>query len=486
MQNLPGRKSLILFSEGFSLSDRTDRNSSNADKDESEGFSKPFATNRFGSGATDALRSLVEAANQASVVIYPIDPRGLQYTGMAFADEDIRKAFDDDFKPGQTGNKRTNRDTYFRQTQDGLRVLASETGGFATINQNNLDKGLKRIADDQSYYLLGFITNSETVDPSKDVFENVEIKVNNPNLKVRYRNTFYSLNSKKIGSSLSKVPREKVGQALAYPFRANEIELNLYSITGNYEQGDFVRFLINISAKDLKFKKQSNGMRKANFDILAITLNAKEKPVNQFAKNFNFTVNEPTYKSILKKGFVYTLPVILKKSGVYHFRVAVHDSETGKVGAAAKFLETPKFEKKRLWLSNLTLKKSTKNIKQTNPKEIIKGMFTDTTLRQFKLPATLNYGAVIYNAKTKGNTTPDLAISTRLIKDDKVISETSFKPLSTKQQKDLKRIDLLSNIKLKKNLIPGNYILQIIVKDNLAKKKSQIATQWVDFEVVGK
>ncbi len=482
MQNLPGRKALVLFSEGFSLTDLTLRNTSSAN--DSNDTPAPSAYNQFGTEAADALRSLIKTANQSSVVIYPIDPRGLQNLGMANADDDIRTLFDRNFKPGQTDDKRTSRDYNFRQSQDGLRVLASETGGFATLNQNDLNDGLDKIIDDQSYYLLSFVTEAETVDSAKDVFEKVEIKVKNPDLEVRYRSTFYSENSKGIDPTLSA--GEKVGLALAYPFKANDINLNLYSVTANYPQGDFIRFLINISAEDLEFKRQSDGMRKANFDMLALTLDSKGKPVNQFSQNFTFTVNEATYKNILKKGFVYVLPVELKKSGIYHFRVAVHDSGTGKVGAAAKFLETPKFEKKRLWISNLVLRSSSKNEPKVADPENDKKIFTDTTLRQFTIPTTLNYGIVIYNAKTNDNSSPVLEIRTRLLQDDKVISETPFEQVSIKDQKDLKRIDLFGNIALKENLPPGNYIFQIIVMDKLADEKTQIATQWVDFEVLSK
>ncbi|NNE68108.1 MAG: VWA domain-containing protein, partial [Pyrinomonadaceae bacterium] len=186
MSNLPGRKSLILFSEGFSLTNRSNRNSSVANADDSDTGAPPSSMNQFGSGAPDAVKALTESANQASVVIYPIDPRGLQYLGGAGADDDVRKAFDRNFRPGQTENKRTNRDYEFRQTQDGLRVLAKETGGFAVLNQNNLGKGLERVIDDQSYYLLGYITDMETIDGPKQVFEKVSVRLKDPDLRVRY------------------------------------------------------------------------------------------------------------------------------------------------------------------------------------------------------------------------------------------------------------------------------------------------------------
>lgn len=49
------------------------------------------------------------------------------------------------------------RGTDFFDTQQSLRAIARQTGGFAIINQNNLNKGIQQILDDQkSYYLLGY------------------------------------------------------------------------------------------------------------------------------------------------------------------------------------------------------------------------------------------------------------------------------------------------------------------------------------------
>ena len=61
--DLPGRKSVILFSDGFKLLE-TDEN----------GFQE-------GGRVLDFLKLLVDDANRSSVVFYTIDARGLQYTG---------------------------------------------------------------------------------------------------------------------------------------------------------------------------------------------------------------------------------------------------------------------------------------------------------------------------------------------------------------------------------------------------------------------
>ena len=67
MQELPGRKSVLLLSDGFKLFVQ-------------EGG---FRTN---SRILQRLYSLVDLANRASVVIYTMDARGLQFTGMTALD----------------------------------------------------------------------------------------------------------------------------------------------------------------------------------------------------------------------------------------------------------------------------------------------------------------------------------------------------------------------------------------------------------------
>ena len=69
MQELPGRKSILLVSDGFKLFE-----------EDANGFKE--------SGRVlDSIRRLVDAANRASVVIHTLDARGLQYTGLTAADD---------------------------------------------------------------------------------------------------------------------------------------------------------------------------------------------------------------------------------------------------------------------------------------------------------------------------------------------------------------------------------------------------------------
>ena len=40
------------------------------------------------------------------------------------------------------------------------------------------------------------------------------------------------------------------------------------------------------------------------------------------------------------------------------------------------------------------------------------------------------------------------------------------------------------SIQLGTDLLPGEYVLQVIVRDLLADEKHRTATQWMDFEIV--
>jgi VWFA-related protein len=131
------------------------------------------------------LSELTREANRANTTIYTIDPRGL--VGMPDLDQKVDMM---DFQ------------NYIRTSQDSLRVLAEQTGGFATINQNDFMKALKRIdAETSDYYVLGYYSSNP--DPTQRK-RKVEIKVaNRPNVEMRYR-TEYTLRPTKAPATKKK------------------------------------------------------------------------------------------------------------------------------------------------------------------------------------------------------------------------------------------------------------------------------------------
>jgi VWFA-related protein len=96
---------------------------------------------------------------------------------------------------GGTGNPHAamQRGSALRATQDGLRFVAAETGGFAVVDNNDLPGALGRVMDDQrGYYLVGYQPDAATFAPgSAQEFRKLKLKVVRPGLKVRARAGFY-------------------------------------------------------------------------------------------------------------------------------------------------------------------------------------------------------------------------------------------------------------------------------------------------------
>lgn len=57
-------------------------------------------------------------------------------------------------------------------------------------------------------------------------------------------------------------------------------------------------------------------------------------------------------------------------------------------------------------------------------------------------------------------------------------------PYDVGAEPDLKRLRSGGHITLSSKAAAGEYVLQIIVTDKLAKEKQKTVTQWIDFEIV--
>jgi VWFA-related protein len=120
----------------------------------------------------DRRRSRARAANRANATIYTIDPRGL----VAGPDLD---------QPVGVVEWQNNITT----TQSSLQVLADLTGGFATVNRNDITPSLKRIdAETSDYYVLGYYSSNP--DPAMRR-RRIEIKVKRQGAEVKARTEYY-------------------------------------------------------------------------------------------------------------------------------------------------------------------------------------------------------------------------------------------------------------------------------------------------------
>jgi VWFA-related protein len=170
LSGLPGRRALVLLSEGFVR----------YDSGRGEGGGRdPFRVDA-------RLQDVVDEANRSSVVVYSLDPSGLRTLGPTAADPQGAVFRGEDL---------ARRMELQLEVRSGLATLADGTGGLLVADTNDLVGAAKTIfADLRGYYLIGYTPDEATPESAdgRPVFHKLEVKVKRPGLTVRSRRSFVS------------------------------------------------------------------------------------------------------------------------------------------------------------------------------------------------------------------------------------------------------------------------------------------------------
>ena len=509
LKTLPGRKSMILFTDSFAVLPNPADLTIGAEGNKPTPGATPTESvpqtdeSRSKTGDVsmyfDLGRGLIQLSNQASVVIYAVDARGLVTTNLR-AEEPREVA--QTFSQGPLhdtiyGNLLSHRSNAVLETQLGLQELAHQTGGFAIINNNDLGEGVTRIVDDlKGYYLIGYRPSDSTFEKrnGRTPFHTITIKLKRSGLSVRSRKGFYGVPDETRRPVTPQTREQRMVAALESPFAAGDVRIRLTTLFGNVPQGSLVRTLIHIDARDLTFTDQPDGWRQANFDVLVSSYGENGLIADYLSRTETIRARGKTYANMLHYGLNYSLLVPIKKPGPYQLRTAVRDTATNRTGSAYEFIEVPDLKKGRLSLSGIALSSTYLDLAALSLSSGVYNAPPDNgdlvqptpAVRRFIPGMTIDYRYVIYNAlpSTK-NSLPELTAQVRLFRDGEMISSKE-EPASdsSRLQIDLKRLSAKGNLQLGDDLIPGNYVLQIIVTDPRAKEQYGMASQWIDFEVV--
>ena len=145
------------------------------------------------------FRDLMNDANRGNTTFYPIDPRGLV-------------VFDTPIGPREDSLPPIYDAASLRTRQEHLRDMATSTDGIAVMNSNDLNGGLKRIADDlTSYYLLGYYSTNAKLDGK---FRSLNVRVKQPGVQVRARRGYRAAKLEEVAAA-KKAAEPPAGSAPA-------------------------------------------------------------------------------------------------------------------------------------------------------------------------------------------------------------------------------------------------------------------------------
>jgi VWFA-related protein len=339
MQNLPGRKTIIFFSEGLKI--------------------PPAVMTKF--------PAVVNAANRANVSIYAIDAGGLRVeSGTAEAARELNSLASARMAQQARGNDRGSTGPYMRALErnedllrfdprSGLGMLSDQTGGFLIHDTNDLTGGLRRIDDDMNaYYFLTYVPQNKDYDGR---FRRINVKVTRSNVEVQSRQGYYAVEAAgqlpmfdyevpAIAAARNLKPGSTTntlhGRALSYPMPGQN---GLTLILGETELAGF------------KFTPSSdNNSYTTDFSIVALVRDDSEQIVQKVSQHYALTGAIKDMESAKKENVLFYREMHLSP-GKYSVQLISHDAATGTVNVSTTPLEISSADETKPRLSSIAVLK---------------------------------------------------------------------------------------------------------------------------------
>lgn len=345
-------------------------------------------------------------------------------------------------------------------------MLASETGGIAVLRKNDVGEGLgKIISASDAYYLLAYTPSDSNF---RGEFRKVEIKVRNKSLKVYGRRGYFAREEKPEAAPATK--QEQMLAAIRSPLIRRDVDFEARVLYGALQHGQAaIEISLAIDPKKLQFENV-NGKQQVSYDVAGFVFDELGQLRGGFSNTVQAGLTPEEYHQATTGGWLPFTTGTTLPAGVYQLRMAVRDSNTGKIGTLSRYLEIPDIANGKFAASSLML--------GAVPPE-------GTARNATPLPASgrigrtqdLSYVVIIYNAKLKnGKPQVQLVISQN--------GQIDYKaPEQMAQSTEDAAVAIMVGQLGLSGVKPGQYTASPIITDTLSDKKAQTITRSMDFVV---
>ncbi|HEV3217110.1 MAG TPA: VWA domain-containing protein [Vicinamibacterales bacterium] len=357
MGNVHGRrKALLLFSEGvdYAMDDI---------------FGSQDATL-----VMKATQDAITAAARGNVSIFGIDPRGL--IGMSSDAMSLET-------PGPATDANAPNLSSFaaemRLSQDSLRALAEETGGFSSVNANDPAAFFDRIVKANStYYVLGYYPPSH---PRDGRFHKIEVRVKGAGLKVSARKGYADPRGKtpeeRDIEERARIARDsRKGGAdntsgdlramLNSPMQQGGITMVVQAVPfRNTDKEASVALAIEMDTSRFHFEPKSNATVFVDkLELSYFSLNERSKPQLGTRDELELSLRPDSYQRAQQVGLRLN-PRLALAPGRYQLRIGMRESGTGVAGTVFYDLQVPDFTKDSLSVSGMLITAGTSQLVPT-------------------------------------------------------------------------------------------------------------------------
>jgi len=296
-----GRKTVVLFSEGFIRDTRLD-----------EHF------------------KVVRAAQRASAAVYFVDVRGLRIESAS------QTAQFGALLPSSDVGEQVTRDLV---SSEGADTLAQDTGGFPIKNTNDLERGLRRIAQEsRRYYLLGYASTNLRRDGK---WRNIQVRVDRPGVEVRARKGYYASGADGKKNRPDREWRPGLQEALDSPYEFTGVPVRVIEHVFGEAAGGKVRALVTaeVDVRGLAFEAEGDRFLDTLEWLLVLT-HRETGEILRHDRKLELRL-PPDVRSSLERSWLRVDREAELAPGVYQAKVVVRDKRSGVLGSVTHDFEVP-------------------------------------------------------------------------------------------------------------------------------------------------
>ncbi len=345
---------------------------------------------REASTITEKMKDVIASATRSDVSIYSIDPRGL--TSLADESINVSGGFPND--PMLNLSMQSFQDS-LRRSQDSLRSLSEETGGFAAVNSNDFTNAFTRVVKDNSgYYVLGYYPKDERRDGR---FRRIQVKVNRQGLEVRSRRGYTAPRGKAPAERKAVAGDQtspEVRAALDSPLPLSGLRLHAFAapFKGTAPNTD-VTITVEAEGRSFGFVEKE-GKFFSDLEVSTIAVDYQGK-IRGGDRNFvNFALKPENRPTFVATGVRMATRLHLPP-GRYQIRVAAKEGGTGRVGTVNYDIDVPDFTQDPLMMSGIALTAASGQRTSTvKPDEELKAALPAPPVACARVPQGRRAGAV--------------------------------------------------------------------------------------------
>jgi VWFA-related protein len=433
LQEVRGRKSMILVSEGFIYDPNMDE-----------------------------FKKVLQASRRANMAIYFVDTRGLGGSpiyqtaefGPPIDTRDIGAMFTEDL-----------------EASEGSESIASDSGGFTVKNTNDLSKGIQRIADEsRNYYLLGYNPSNTARDGR---FRKITVKLEKKGLEVRARKGYYApLDAGAKAASAEKDAKKKGGSdpeiqmALDSPYESDQIPMRMtaYVFDETLLGKASVVVAADIDVRGFAFEER-DGRAYDTLEFLLVVAHRETGEFFRYDQKVEMKLLPATRERLTATWFPLAKDFELAPGG-YQAKMVVRDRNSKHVGSVVHDFEVPDLSQFRASTPIISDTLQPSQDPKARPKPAL------LARRVFPAGSTLYFQYEVFGAaKEKGNGMPRVTAGFQIRRPDgTVVNRGAPTPITPTS---LGKVSRMVGASLE-NVTPGPYEFVLSLKDEIGGKTLEL------------